>query len=281
MTLAGAAFVAAGFLLDQPALGQAPPRTPPWDSGQSPAAQPRPKTGNPQEYPAAQIQTGAFRFVSQCGFCHGRDAAGGETGPDLTRSSVVAEDRRGDKITPLVRAGRADRGMPAFTLNDTDLEAIVAFIHDQKTKFDSFSGGRRAVDPEDLASGNAEAGRRYFNGVGACVRCHSATGDLAGVASRYRGLELLERMLYPNGRPQPAPPKVTLTLASGETLVAPLAAQDEFTIAVLSPSGERQTYDKTAVKFAIDEPLSMHFNQLGKYTDTDMHDVFAYLDTLK
>jgi hypothetical protein len=27
--------------------------------------------------------------------------------------------------------------------------------------------------------------------------------------------------------------------------------------------------------------MSAHFDQLGKYTDSDMHNVFAYLDTLK
>src|SRR5439155_5848055 len=116
--------------------------------------------------------------AGQCGFCHGRDAAGGETGPDLTRSTLVAEDSRGDKIGPVVRAGRADRGMPSFDLSDTDLGAMVAFIHDQKTKAESLGGGRRSVEVSDLETGNAEAGRRYFNGAGGCAKCHSPTVDL-------------------------------------------------------------------------------------------------------
>ena len=206
---------------------------------------------------------------------------GGETGPDLTRSGLVAEDLRGDKIGPVVRKGRPEKGMPAFDLSDTDLGAIVAFIHDQKTKFDALGGGRRSVDAADLATGDAGAGRRYFNGAGGCSGCHSATGDLAGIASRYQGLPLLQRMLYPSGQPAPARPKVTLTLASGQTVVATLASEDEFTIAVLDSSGARQTYEKSAVKFKIDNPMSAHFDQLGKYTDNDMHNVFAYLETLK
>ena len=72
---------------------------------QSPASQRPPQTVTPQSYPAELVQAGQARFVSQCGFCHGRDAAGGETGPDLTRSLLVAEDVRGDKIGPVVRAG--------------------------------------------------------------------------------------------------------------------------------------------------------------------------------
>jgi cytochrome c oxidase cbb3-type subunit 3 len=250
--------------------------------GQSPASRAGPGTVTPQVYPVEQIQAGELRFTSQCGFCHGRDTEGGETGPDLTRSKLVAEDMRGDKIGPVLRAGRSDRGMPSFDLSDADVNAIVAFIHDQKTKSEALGGGRRGVDAVDLAVGDAEAGRRYFQGAGGCSGCHSATGDLAGVAARYQGLALLQRMLYPSGsRPAPARPKVTLSLASGRTAGGLLASEDEFTIAILDPAGARRTYKKSAVKFKIDNPVSAHFDQLGKYTDDDMHNVFAYLDTLK
>jgi len=181
----------------------------------------------------------------------------------------------------VVRAGRPDQGMPAFTMNDADLNAIVAFIHDQKQKSESLGGGRRSVEPADLATGNADAGRAYFNGAGGCAGCHSATGDLAHVASKYQGLVLLQRMLYPSGRPAPARPRATITLASGDIVSAPLASEDEFTIVILDPAGQRQTYKKTDVKFKIDDPMSAHFDLLGKYTDADMHNVFAYLDTMK
>jgi cytochrome c oxidase cbb3-type subunit 3 len=137
------------------------------------------------------------------------------------------------------------------------------------------------VEAEDLATGDADAGRSYFNGAGGCAGCHSATGDLKGVASRYRGLVLLQRMLYPSGRPAPARPKVTVSLGSGQIVAGPLASEDEFTIVLLDPAGARQTYKKSDVKFKIDDPMSAHFDLLGKYTDDDMHNVFAYLDTMK
>jgi len=265
-------------------LAQAPaaqPQAPPPAPGQSPASLPPPKTVTQQTYPAEQVQAGEGRFTSQCGFCHGRDAAGGETGPDLTRSALVAQDTRGDKIGPLLKAGRPDRGMPSFDLTTAEVGALVAFIHAQKTKFETLGGGRRAVDVTDLATGKADAGRRYFNRKSSCAGCHSPTGDLAGIASRYQGLRLLQRMLYPSGQPAPAPPKVTFTLPEGQTVVAPLAVQDEFTITVLDPAGARQTYARSAVKFKIEDPISAHFDQLGKYSDKDMHDVYAYLETLK
>ena len=254
----------------------------PRNPAQSPASQPRPQTLAPQTYPIEQVQAGELQFTSQCGFCHGRDAAGGETGPDLTRSELVAEDLRGDKIGSVIRKGRPERGMPAFDLSEAEVRTIVAFLHDQKTKFETLGGGRRAVDAADLATGDAEAGRRYFNGAGGCSGCHSVTGDLAGIATRYQGLALLQRMLYPTaGRLAPARPKVSVTLASGENIGGRLASEDEFTIVVQDPAGARKTFEKGAVKFKIDDPMSAHFDQLGKYTDSDMHNVYAYLDTLK
>lgn len=266
-----------------PGRGQGRGKGPPRNPAQSPASQAGPKTVTPQTYPAEQIQTGEQRFTAQCGFCHGRDAAGGESGPDLTRSELVAQDVRGDKLAPLVRSGRPAQGMPAFTdLSDADLAAIVAFVHDRKTKEEAQGGGRRSVDPADLATGNADAGRRYFNGAGKCSSCHSATGDLEGIANRYQGLALIQRMLYPTaGRPAPPRPKVTVTLQTGETVSGSLAGQDEFSVTVGETAADRKTYQKSDVKYSIDDPIQAHFEQLGKYTDADMHDVYAYLDTLK
>jgi len=249
--------------------------------GQSPASKPRPKPVNGQTYPAEQVREGELRFVSQCGFCHGRDAAGGESGPDLTRSELVAGDTNGDRIGPLVRSGRADAGMPAFKMDDAETKAIAAFIHTQMEKFATLGGGRRAVDAEDLASGNAKDGLAYFNGAGGCWECHSAAKDLAGIATRFQGLALLQRMLYPSGRPAPSLPNAVFTLDSGEKVVAPLAAEDEFTVTVLDPKGARQTYLKSQVKVKIDDPMAAHLAQLARYTDTAMHDVYAYLLTLK
>jgi cytochrome c oxidase cbb3-type subunit III len=259
-----------------------PPRRPPTDS---PASVRRPTTA-PQTYSPAQIEEGKTRFAAQCGFCHGRDATGGESGPDLTRSTLVAEDVRGNKIAPMVRAGRADKGMPPFTLSDTDMKAIVAFIHDATVNAATLGGGRRSVDVADLQTGNADAGKAYFNGPGGCVTCHGPTTNFATVGSRYQGLALLQRMLYPGsgGRgsgPPPAPPTFTVTTANGEATTGKLAYRDEFTITLVDADGYTRSWPIKSVKISGDEPLRAHVDQLDKYTDKDMHDVFAYLQTLK
>ena len=250
----------------------------------SPASvRPTPPTA-PQAYSREQIDAGRTRFAGQCGFCHGRDAAGGEGGTDLTRSALVGEDVRGDKIRPLVRSGRPDKGMPAFTLPDADLTAIVAFIHEQRAEAAAATGGRRAVDLADLQTGNADAGKRYFEA--ACARCHSAAGDLKGVATRYEGLPLLQRMLYPGsgGRgagPAPTPPTVRVSLRDGRVVAGTLAYRDEFTISITDGDGWQRSWPANQVTYTVDDRLQAHVEQLGKYTDADMHDVLAYLQTLR
>src|SRR5580658_11363831 len=111
-------------------------------------------------------ERGGALFLQQCAFCHGRDAGGGEDGPDLTRSKLVAGDVGGDKIAPVIREGRPEKGMPRFSLPEAEIAALAAFIHDQKTKAEAQVGTRRGVEVADLQTGNVEAGRVYFNGAG-------------------------------------------------------------------------------------------------------------------
>ena len=271
-----------------PAPATPPAQAPPPAGGGrqgSPASQRPPQTVTQQTYSPDQIRAGQVLFVSQCGFCHGRDAMGGETGPDLTRSIVVAEDVKGDKIGPVVRTGRLEKGMPANNLSDTDLGNVVAFIHDQKRKADSLEGNRRSVDVADLQTGNAQAGEQYFNGAGGCAKCHTPTGDFAGLATRLQGLQLMQRMLYPSGRGRggraPYAPSVTVTPRNGPAVTGRLAYRDEFTIALTDESGWYRSWPTTQVKYVVDDKLEAHSAQLPKYTDADMHNVLAYLQTLK
>ncbi|HEY6346920.1 MAG TPA: cytochrome c [Bryobacteraceae bacterium] len=255
--------------------------------GQSPASQRPPATTVPQSYSASQIQAGESRFVSECGFCHGRDAQGGESGPDLTRSSLVAEDVRGDKIGPVILSGRPDKGMPALALPAADVAAMVAFIHDEKSKAESAAGGRRSVDLSDLETGNVEAGKRYFSGDGGCIKCHMLSGSFATsfatVGARFQGLALLQRMLNPSRGPRAGPslPAVTITLASGQKVTGKLAYRDEFTITLIDSDGWTRSWPAAEVKIESEDPLQAHFEQLGRYTDEEIHDVFVFLQTLR
>jgi cytochrome c oxidase cbb3-type subunit III len=223
----------------------------------------------------ASIENGQAVFRRDCAFCHGRDGGGGESGPDLTRSKLVGDDKAGSTIGPVIRNGRPDRGMPAFHLGDQELAGVAAFLHSQKAKADANKGGRKGVDEVDLLTGNAEAGKRYFEQT--CTRCHSATGDLAGLTKRLRGLRLEQRMLYPRG----AKSTVTVKLRDGETVSGELAYLDEFTVAVKDESGKHRSWPTANVKYTVSSPAEAHAELLPKYTDEDVHNLMAYLETLR
>jgi cytochrome c oxidase cbb3-type subunit 3 len=239
-------------------------------------------TPEPKTYPAKQVQDGAALFRQDCSFCHGRDATGGESGPDLTRSKLVAADLDGDKIGPVIRNGRPEKRMPPFALSDEQIASLIAFIHTQEQGSKAAGGrqgggGRKGVDPSDLQTGNAAAGEKYFNGAGGCAKCHSPTGDLAGIASRYKGLELEERMLYPRF----AKAKVTVTLANSKAMSGTLAYLDEFTIGLINSEGVYQSWRTRDVKYKVDTSKEAHVELFSKYTDEDVHNLMAYLQTLQ
>jgi cytochrome c oxidase cbb3-type subunit III len=231
----------------------------------------------PKSYPADLVEKGKALFRQDCSFCHGRDASGGESGPDLTRSKLVTEDVDGDKIGPVVRNGRPDKGMPRFDRSDEQIDSLVAFIHTQQNNALTKKGGRKGVDVTDLQTGNAEAGKKYFNGAGGCAACHSPTGDLAGIASRHQGLELEERMLYPKH----AKSRVTVTLSSGQTIAGTLEYLDEFTVGLIDSSGSYRSWRTRDVQYKVDAPVNAHVELFSKYTDDDVHNLMAYLQTLR
>jgi len=230
-----------------------------------------------QAYSKETIAAGQTLFVQQCGFCHGRDASGGESGPDLTKSQLVRTDKAGENIGQVIHNGRADKGMPSFSLPDNEVTSLVAFIHNQQDQAMSQNGNRKGVLASDLQTGNAEAGKAYFNGAGTCSTCHSATGDLAGIASRLQGLQLEQQMLMPRR----AQSKVTVTAAGGKTITGTLAYHDEFMIGLTDSTGGYHSWPASSVKFKIDNPTDGHVKLLSKYSDDDIHNLLAYLQTLK
>ncbi len=254
-------------------------KTPQPKTAQSKTAQTNPARTKPTQvsYPAALSDKGKALFSQNCSFCHGRDAGGGETGPDLMDSELVTTDVRGNKIGPFVRVGRPENGMPAFKLSPQEVAELAAFLHNQKKKSETRPGGRRGVSVSDLQTGNVEAGKQYFNGAGTCSTCHSPTGDLAGVARRYRGLQLERRMLFPHN----APATVSVTLPSGQSVSGKLAFKDEFTIGLTDDAGWYQSWPASQVKYTINAPAEAHAELLSKYTDDDVHNLMAYLQTLR
>ena len=234
--------------------------------------------GRAQEAPNAEAaQRGKKQFAQACGFCHGPDATGAR-GPDLVRSPLVAHDKKGELIGEVIRNGRPDKGMPAQQLSGDQVSEIAAFLHARALEALHSSGVPHDYPAEKLATGTVEAGKAFFEGAGGCKNCHSATGDLAGVAKKYSPVELEARILYPEGRTKKT---ATVTTASGEQIHGELVHEDDYVIGVRDSSGWYKSYSRNNVRVEIQDPVEAHQKLLEKLTNKDVHNLFTYVNSLK
>jgi mono/diheme cytochrome c family protein len=239
----------------------------------------------PVSDPAA-VDRGKAMFSANCGFCHGPDARGGDSGgPNLMRSDVVLLDEKGERIGQVVTGGRPDKGMPPFMLTPAQIGDIAAFLHSLPVS------SRTGETQVNIVVGNAEAGRALFQAR--CSSCHSATGDMQGVANRYADPKILQQTwLLPGtggtrggGQPRPAPPiGAIVTLANGQKVEGTLNRLDDFMVSLRMADGTYRTF-RTDVpngpKVELRDPLKGHRDLLTMYSDDDIHNITAFLVTLK
>jgi cytochrome c oxidase cbb3-type subunit III len=240
----------------------------------------------------AAVERGKALLVEQCGFCHGANARGGSGGPDLTRSVMVQEDEGGKQLGAFLRVGRPDRGMPKFDLPDAQMADLAAFLHSAIY----LNANRRLYKILDIVVGDPKAGQAYFNGAGRCSSCHSATGDLKGIGAKYEPTVLQGRLLMPRGRPagsgattgplymEPTAIKVTVTLPSGESASGGLVRLTDFDVTMHdTAAGRIRSFLRNGdvPKVVVTDPLQAHFDHLSEWTDTEMHNMTAYLASLK
>ena len=148
--------------------------------------------------PTAAVERGRAQFAQSCAFCHGPNANGGTHGPSLIRSAVVRHDENGNLIGAVIRDGRPDQGMPPIQLSPSQVADIVTFLESRIAAADIRSANRPVQGSGDkLLTGNAEAGKAFFEGAGGCSSCHSPTGDLAGIARKYSAAVLQARFSIP------------------------------------------------------------------------------------
>lgn len=234
---------------------------------------------SPAKDPA--VERGRKQFTESCGFCHGADATGAR-GPDLVRSPLVAHDVKGDQIGEVIRRGRPDKGMPPLAnMTDEQVADIAAFLHERAKQGLESAGIPRGYPAEKLLTGNSDAGKEFFNGAGGCKNCHSATGDLAGVAGKYSPVELEARMLYPGHRKNGPHSTVIVTLPSGEQIKGELVHADDFVVGLRDASDWYRSFSRDRVKVELQDPLAAHRDLLNKLTQADVHNLFAYLESLK
>jgi cytochrome c oxidase cbb3-type subunit III len=227
---------------------------------------------------AASVERGKKAFAQSCAFCHGADATGAR-GPDLVRSPLVAHDVKGELIGEIIKNGRPDKGMPPLPTTPEEIADITAFLHARAREAIESSGVPASYPAEKLLTGKLEKGKEFFDGAGGCKNCHSPTGDLAGVARKYSSIELEAHMLYPDQKPVLA----TVTLPSGEQVSGVLAHVDDFVVSIRvgDKSGWYRSFRRDGVKLEVKDPRAAHRELLPKLTQDDMHNLFAYINSLK
>jgi cytochrome c oxidase cbb3-type subunit III len=237
-------------------------------TAQAPAATPAPPIDK------AAADRGQGIFSSSCSFCHGSQATGTEQAPNLLRSPLVFQDHGGDTLGPFLKQGRPTLGMPAFpTLEPQQVQDISAFLHDRIQQV----RGKRLPETA-LLVGDPKAGLAYFSGAGKCSTCHSPTGDLAHIGTKEQPLALTTSFLTPPAKPS----EVTVVLPSGQSVKGKLEYLDEFTVSLVDSAGVYHTWPRDRTKSVdVVDPLAAHKAMLPVYTDKDIHDLLAYLVTLK
>lgn len=234
----------------------------------------------PPEQNPAEVAGGKALFESNCSFCHGSEATGGNGGPDLIRSVLVNHDEHGNLIGPTIHNGRPSKGMPAFpNFSEAQIKNLVAFLH-QRNRDARIRFSYRILNVE---TGNAAAGKAYFDEH--CAHCHSPQGDLASLANKYDPDQLQQLWLDPArqiGSQRTMPPEtVTVTLPSGQKFSGTLKHLDEFNVSLYDANGYHSFPITAGVRVTVHNPLQAHEDLLQHLSDADIHNVTTYLGTLK
>jgi cytochrome c oxidase cbb3-type subunit III len=294
--LMAAAFTALAWASVLAAGAQGPPPAGQGRGGRGGGGANYPQQQRPPGDPAV-IARGRALFGVHCAACHGADLRGGDQGgPNLLRSLIILDDQDGEDIIPVIREGRrgAIGTMPAFPLPEPDVRAIVDFIHSVMGQ-----AGRQGRPPEretpyelNVLVGDAAAGRVYFDR--ACSRCHSPTGDLQGIAARVPDARNLQNLWVAGGaagrgggrgRGDSEASRVTVTVTppGGTPVTGRLLRIDDFTVTLIQADGTRRTFTREGPtpKVDVNDPLEPHRRLVLELADRDMHNLTAYLATLK
>lgn len=226
-----------------------------------------------QKVDAEAARRGRALYSQYCINCHGALAKGTDAGPDLIRSPLVLRDRLGSELGPALKR------LPGHN-SDLSAAQVTDLTHFLKEQVEATARDRDPVQSPNVLTGDANAGRAYFNGAGGCASCHSVTGDLAGIGRRYEDpVDLEQRFLFPR---RSKPLHVKVTPAGGQTMTGELLRIDDFDVSMRDATGQFHSYKRSAaLNVEVDDPLTAHHTMLDAYTDQDIHNVVRYLESLK
>jgi mono/diheme cytochrome c family protein len=239
-------------------------------------------------------ERGRTIWAAECIQCHGTQARGTDNGPNLVRSDLVLHDHYGSTIGPFLKKGhKMHSGASSATLTAAQIQDVSHFIHERV--YDTLRGSP-IFHPGDVNIGNARDGATFFQAK--CASCHSATGDLAHIAAKFDAPTLQGRFLNPRplgggggggrrgggrGGASNAPRlTITVTTPSGESVTGSPIFLDDFNVALRDNAGNYHSWKRgPGVKVVKHDPYEAHDVLLTEYTDKNMHDILAYLETLQ
>jgi hypothetical protein len=199
----------------------------------------------------------------------------------------VLDDQYGELMGPVILNGRPGRGMPKFAFNNPQVTDVANFIHSFRAA--GYDVSRNT--PENIIVGDAKAGEAFFTAK--CAGCHSPAGDLKGFAAKFADPKMMQQnWLMPGsgGRgggmapPVKVPPTtVTVTLPSGEKVDGTLDRLDDFVVSLTQADGTHRSFraEGDTPKVEVHDPLQPHRDLLRTYGDPDIHNVTAFLATLR
>lgn len=216
-------------------------------------------------------------FQRNCAFCHGANARGA-IAPSLITSDVVLDDNRGEHLVPFLKKGRPEKGMPAFaTVPDSQLKDIAEYLHLQIEDV----ANRGAYHVLNILTGNPASGREYV--AAHCTTCHTMA-SFDHIADRYRSPDQLQRnWVWPDRSKDPQLAiTADVTQSSGSTVQGRVTQISDFQITLIDKTGKTHTIDRTSsVKVDLHDPLAPHQAMIMTLPNSAMHDVTAYLETLR
>jgi cytochrome c oxidase cbb3-type subunit III len=225
----------------------------------------------------AAAKKGEPLYKQHCAACHG-DRARGAQAPNLVRSVVVLHDEKGEEIGPVIKNGRPP-GMPAFpSLSADDVHNIGQYLKMQvELAANRGTYGATYGTLRNQTSGDPKKGEAFF--AANCKSCHSTTGDLAKVGAKFpQATALQSRWIWPT---TPGPQKATVTTASGEKVAGTVRVLNDFDVSLMDTAGNYRYWRRSAVKVEVEDKLGGHRALLPKLSDDDIHNMTAYLVTLK
>lgn len=211
-------------------------------------------------------------YRKNCAFCHGQRARGA-TGPSLITSDLVLADDHGEHLVPFLKKGRPEKGMPAFaTMSARQLTDLAELLHLRVEDV----ANRGAYHVRNILVGNPAKGEAYVKDH--CMSCHTGA-TFEHIAGRFRSPEQLQRgWIWPV-----RDANITARVNTPEGTISGRVTQlSDFRIMLVDNSGRTHAIDRGAgVVVQMNDPLAAHQQMVTTLANDDMHNVTAYLETLK